>query len=232
MKFSLIILFILVNVTSAKAQFVSADEIRGAVRSYLLEQLGRNKDDVDIEFRSAISAIAVPSESFRIIAGSGTPRQLRGNVSVPVDVTSKDSVVRRMLISVRLRTFGSVMVAARQLARGVELTELDFIPQRIETTSSPDDRIIDSRSFAGMQTTKIITAGSILRECFLSPIPIIRQGDRVNLTVRSGRVVLRSEAIARESGGKGTVISVQVAGASERLRGRIVAPDTVELQAN
>jgi flagella basal body P-ring formation protein FlgA len=196
------------------------------------QQIGPTPEETNIEFRSSISPVPVPPGQKKIMVGSGAVRPLRGNVSIPVDVMVADSVVRRLLVSVRLRGFGTVLMAARQLDRGVELTGEDVVQQRVELTTLPDDCLIDVSALKGLQTARIITAGSVLRECNFNPVPIIRQGDHVSLTVRSGRILLRSEAIARESGGKGSMISVQVAGRTERLRARIVAPGTVELETN
>jgi flagella basal body P-ring formation protein FlgA len=219
-------------VVSASAQFVSADEIRNAVRTFVQQQIGPTHEEMNIEFRSSVSPVPVPPGQTKIMVGSGSARPLRGNVSIPVDVMVADSVVRRLLVSVRLRSFGTVLVAARQLDRGVELSTQDVVQQRVELTTLPEDCLVDISALKGMQTARIITAGSVLRECNFNPVPIIRQGDRVNVTVRSGRIFLRSEAVAREAGGKGNMISVQIAGKTERLRARIVAPGAVELDTN
>lgn len=232
MKLIISISLLTLLVASASAQTVSADEIRSAVRTYVQSQIGPNEEDVNIEFRSTVSPVPVPPGPTKVLVGAGDGRPLRGNVSIPVDVMAKDSVIRRLLISIRLRTYGTVLVATRQLDRGAELSDGDVIQQRAETSALPEDCLANSSSLKGMQTARIITAGSVLRESNFVPIPIIRQGDRVSVTVRSGRILLRSEAIAKESGGKGNMISVQVAGKTERLRARIVAPGTVELTAN
>ncbi len=214
------------------AQVVPAETIRQAVREYVRSQLLHAENDVVIEFRTLVSDVPVPASNCRVLAGNGTLRNVRGTVSVPVDIICNDSTVRRQLVSIRVRTFGDVYVAARQLDRSAILTEGDLLKQRVETTTLADDAIADFAACAGMQVNKILNAGTILRSCYLTPIPVVRTGDRISVLVRSGRVTLRSEGTARESGGIGSTIAIQVPGKNERLRARIVSASTAEIIAN
>jgi flagellar basal body P-ring formation protein FlgA len=215
----------------AGAQSIAPEEIRTAVRTAIEARLGEAAADATVEFRSEVRATPVASTAYHILVPALTNRP-RGSFSVPVEIESDGTVMRHIVVSVRVRTFGFVLLAARQLGRNTVLRIDDVIAQRVETTTLPDDALSTPGDCEGRRTTKLVNAGSVLRFSSLEQIPVIRRGERLMLTLRTGNVVLRTEAVARDDGAIGSLISVQKLNSRERLRVRVVGPGTAEIQLN
>ena len=226
-----ILLLLSAFVAVAGAQSVPPEAIRDAVRQSILGRLGDGAEDATVEFRSELRPVPVPSAGYRVEVPKSTLRP-HGTFSVPVEILADETVVRHMLVSVRVRTFGYVLLASHQLGRSAVLSGEDVIAQRMETTNLPEDAVSSPSECAGRRTTKLINAGNVLRRSFLEPVPVIHQGERVMLTLRTGTVTLRAEALAREDGAIGSLISVQKLNSRERLRARVVGPGTAEVQLN
>ncbi len=217
------------SLLAAPPAHVSSAEIKEAVRAHVLERLGVRPDDVLIEFRGAVRDIDVADGPVRLIVGSDGMPRVRGSMSIPVDVVAGDAVVRRLLVSLRVRTYGDVLVAARLLDRGDILRPADVVRQRVETTDLPDDRIVLWDDCTEKQTARVVTAGTVLRRSLLEPLPIVHRGERVILAVRGGAVVLESEVIATADAVLGASVIVKKPTTHERLVARAVGPKRVEI---
>ncbi|HSQ74157.1 MAG TPA: flagellar basal body P-ring formation chaperone FlgA, partial [Bacteroidota bacterium] len=87
--------------------------------------------------------------------------------------------------------------------------------------------VLDTATLAGTRTRRIVAQGSILYEDLFEPVPLVMQGNRVNVRVRAGSVTLTAEGVAREDGRKGDLIDVSVQGRGERLKAQVQNERTV-----
>ncbi len=208
---------------------VTGAEIREAVRANVMQRLSMRPDDVLIEFRGVVHDVDVSDGPVRLIVGGDGMTRFRGAMSVPVDIAAGDAIVRRLLVSIRVRTYGDVLVAARLLDRGCVLRPADVVRQRVETTELPDDLIIAWDDCVEKQTARIVTAGTVLHRSLLEPLPVIHRGEQVVLVVRGGAVVLQSEVVATADAALGQTVIVKKPTTHERLVARAIGPKRVEI---
>ena len=125
---------------------------------------------------------------------------MRGIVCLPVEITSEGKVARQMVVSLKVRLFGQVFVAGRQLERHSNISDEGIGSRYVELTSMPDDVVMHKEQLSGKRTSRIIGAGSILRESSLELIPLVFRDEHVTLIVRAGHVKLSMQGVAKEDG--------------------------------
>ena len=181
-----------------------------------------------LEFRSLPAPMTVPLADYRLSVDDVIAPTARGNMSVAVSVVAGGSLVKKVMVPFRLRTFGIIAIAARQLEQHAIVQQQDLLYQERETTTLPDGYVTDGASIEGKRTKKIITAGSVLRMDSMEQMPAVYQNADVLLIVRSGAVRVSSKATAKSDGVVGQLIQIQRQGSHERLYARVVGPGVVE----
>ena len=80
----------------------------------------------------------------------------------------------------------------------------------------------------GSCSARSLQAGDYLRACDLKAIPLVRVGDRVELTLQRGTVSVSVPATARQEGPLGKVIPVRNELTNRLINARITGPGSVE----
>lgn len=80
----------------------------------------------------------------------------------------------------------------------------------------------------GSCTARSLPAGDFLRTSDLKPIPVVRAGDLVELTLQRGTVLVSVPGTARQEGPLGKVIPVRNELTNRLINARITGPGTVE----
>lgn len=208
---------------------VKPEALRRAVEEYVRHQFLVSAQTASIEFRSLPNEIVVSNAQYSFRVAPEGPLRFSGNVSVPVEIVIKDSVERRVIVPIKVRTFGVVAFAAKQLARHGLLQKDDVEMQNVETTMLPQDVITSFEMLKEKRTTRIISQGSVLKESMMESIPLIQHDETVTLIVKSNGVEVSTHAVAKESGRRGEYIIVQKMDTREKLKAKIVNNKTVQV---
>jgi flagella basal body P-ring formation protein FlgA len=200
---------------------ISKGDLEGAVREYIASRRAACSEQSEIVFRGVPGGVEVPGEGYELHVASDTRTQWKGTVSVRVEVESGGRIVHRCLVSVLIRTYADVLVAGHPIGRHEQAGAGEVTSQRMETTLIQRPLVLDLASVEGMRTRQMLPKGSILYKDLFEPIPLVQQGDRVLVKVQSHGVALSTEGIARDDGGRGDYVSVELANRRERVRARI-----------
>jgi flagella basal body P-ring formation protein FlgA len=221
-----ILTFMLLGRTNA----VEVDEIKNAVSQYVYSRLdSAMQKDAIIEFRGGLERVIVSGKEHTLRVGLGEERKLRGIVCLPVEITSDGKVARQMVVSLKVRLFGPAFVADRQLERHLNVSAEGIGSRCIELTSLPDDVIVRREQLNGKRTSRIIGAGSILRESSLELIPLVFRNEHVTLIVMAGHVKLSMQGVAKDDGVFGSIIEVQKIDSHERIEAVVIDEHTVQV---
>ncbi len=221
-----IMTFILLGQTNV----VEVDEIKSAVSQYVFSRLDSTmRKDAIIEFRGGLERVSISGSEHTLRVGLGEERVLRGIVCLPVEITSAGKVAREMLVSLKIRLFGQVLVAGRQFERHSNVFDQDVGTRYAELTSMPDDVVMRKDQLSGKRTSRIIGAGSILRESSLELIPLVFRDEQVTLIVRAGHVKLSMKGVAKDDGVFGSMIEVQKLDSHERIEAVVIDEHTVQV---
>lgn len=231
----ILILFVLfagpVDASQARVPLLRSETVREAVNRFIMDRCDGSGDEVRVEFRSVPDSIPVGTSAYTLRVDDGGVHQLRGRATLLVDVLAEGRVDRRLVVSVTVRRFGSVLVASKQVERHATVGPKDVRLETMETTMLPEGVLGSTEGLSNLRTRRIINAGSVLTEALFEQLPIVAQGDIVKLVVRTKSVVLSLKGIAKEDGIQGSVIAVQKMGSHDRIKARVVAAGTVEVVA-
>jgi flagella basal body P-ring formation protein FlgA len=198
---------------------VPASELERVVREFLTARTGAGQ--TEIVLRAIPENIEVQGSTYDLHVAGDTRTQWKGSVSVRVEIESGGRVVHRCMIAAMVRTFEDVLVAARPISRHALPGPGDVKSVHMETTLMRRPMVLDIASLEGMRTRQIITMGSILYADLFEQMPLVQQGDRVLVKVQSRGVALTTEGVAREDGGRGDIVTVELASRRDRVRARI-----------
>ena len=216
--------------TNTETAIVDYQRIENAVRESIDSRSNCSHDDMVVEFRSRPLNIAVPVGEYSVRVPNESTDRLKGYVSIPVEIICQGKVARRLVVSCHIRTFGNVVVAARDLKKNESLDPTVVVSQRVETTTLPDDVLVDEKEVAGYRTARMINAHSILRKSTIEKVPVLRQNDVVTIEVNANGTRVTGEAIAKQDGNVGELIAVQRVGTHQRLKARVVDGHRVEIR--
>ena len=81
----------------------------------------------------------------------------------------------------------------------------------------------------GMQARRPMNAGDIFTRQHSESVPLVRQGDAVELVVDSGNMQLSTQGVALQDGGAGVRIRVRNQGSGKVLHGEVLAAGIVRM---
>lgn len=206
---------------------VRADDLKHVVRMYVAAMTAEEEGEMELTFRSVPDSVRVKSPAFTLHVERGTSLRLKGAVAFAVTVECGGVIEQRCMVTALIRTYADVYVATRMIPWRTTPSREDYRAYRMETTFMERPAITDSLQLPGTRTRRIVAQGSVLYQDMFEPVPLVMQGDRVNVLVRAGSVMLSAEGVAREDGQQGDMIHVSVQGRGERLKARVQNQRTV-----
>lgn len=189
----------------------------------------------DVEGRTTLTVLGSP----RDVAVDAADAELRGSLprgrfprsrfAVPVEVRSRGSVATTVPVWFALEIRRPVPVYARDLPAGTVLA-----PGMVSMEEKDVARLGNLLSAERMEedtlwVTRPVNAGDALTEDVVEPAPPVRRGDRVAVTLDTGRLTIQAHGTARDHGRQGELISVLVDGATAPTRGRVIQEGEVTI---
>ena len=156
------------------------------------------------------------------LTGRAAIRVLRTNPLVPgrnqLRVRAETASGHRDIpVTVVLHSFGEIPAARAAIRRGTPLQEEQFTWSWLDLAEVDGALVTDRGELAGVCAARTLTAGDRLRRNDLKSVPVIRAGDRVELRINRGGLMVAVNALARQEGCLGQTIPVR-----NELTGRLV----------
>lgn len=129
---------------------------------------------------------------------------------VPITtLVSVDGIpLKRSVVTARAEKHIAVLVAARSIARGSRIGELDLRVEQRDMSRLSNGTVLDVRSAIGKQASRAIPAGGLLVASMLESIPVIKRGDMVAIRYQSGALRIDSRGISRQDAAVGERVRV------------------------
>jgi flagella basal body P-ring formation protein FlgA len=131
-----------------------------------------------------------------------------GLVSWDVSICS-DSATKKVTIIANARAWQDQVVVARPLAYKQLLRADDFTTRRVLSDSLPAQPLLRLEQCAGEQSAADLKPGTIMIARMVDPVPLVRAGQLITITLTSGSVQIRSVGRAMEQGSLGQSIKVR-----------------------
>jgi len=214
-------------VVTTKTITISGEEIAEAARKLLVERLPWNEENVAIEIEQA-------PEDKSVAAGAGTPvlsasmaghTTPRGRANVIVTGIIDQTPIFKTTVAFNVHVFETIVVAARDIARGEKLTDDNIVLRRMEVSGfAPDSIFTATGQLAGLKAARVIRTGMPLTRQVVIVPPVVRRGAVVNIVFQTDSIRLTARGIAREDGAPGDIIKVQNVDSGREISGE-VQPD-------
>jgi flagella basal body P-ring formation protein FlgA len=179
-------------------------EVLAAIQKMIISQ-GRSAEVEDVSFDSA-AMIDIDTVELRASPlASSSPGQITSQI-IAIDGTGTE---QRFEARARLQEWRDVPTAARPLSRGTIVHEEDLQMARMNLSALPLDTMPRMQSIVGLQASRDISFGEVIRKSKVVIPPIVTSGSRVTMVYRSGPLELTASGTALDSAPPGGEVKVR-----------------------
>jgi flagella basal body P-ring formation protein FlgA len=170
----------------------------------------------------------VPLGKLELRVRPGAQNLRKGRNSLPVESVVDGQVYTTTHVSILVRVFAPVLVAAQTIPRSTQITAANSALRDREITTLGNDIVLESPT-AGMVAAVPIPEGAVVRKAWISAPPAVRSGDAVTVVVDGSCVRVTDKGIAAADGRPGDRIKVRLTGDVREVRGTVVGPGLVQI---
>ena len=153
-----------------------------------------------------------------------------GPIAVALEALSNGRIIAATSVGLRIRAIAEVLVTTATIRQGEPLTKANTTWEQREVTRMADTvTIADQDNMQVWVAGRLLIAGKTVTKRDVVLPPAVKRGDVVTLTIKCGKVTLRSTAEARQDARLGDSVSVRTPVSKEDVRARVVAPGQVEI---
>ena len=155
---------------------------------------------------------------------------LAGRVVVPVRIRTKGNHFFTTYATATIRVFERVYVTRKLLNRHHVIAEHDLTKEMREVTKLESSVFVSQNTLVDRRTRRVIGKGRIITQDMVEAQPLVRQGDRVSLTLVYGNLKVKTTGFARKDGWKGDRIRVRSPKNRSEIVGMVVSKKEVIVQ--
>lgn len=182
--------------------------LRDLLSADLAVRLALPKDDLQINFNPADQKLLNLSEPQFKFNLDGRNIHNLGTVSWEVQVIT-DSGTKRATIAANARAWQKQVTLTRPLSFKQIVQAEDLQDRRMLSDRLPDDQLLSSTQIVGQQAARDLKPGTIVTSRMMDPVPLVRTGQFVTITLAQGNVQIKTVARAMEGGSFGQTIKVK-----------------------
>lgn len=183
--------------------------LRDALIADASARLSLPVDALQIDFKAQdekVLNLAEPTFKFQIDADR--VRDL-GDVQWKVTLLSDLSSSKPMYIAAFARAWQNQIVIAKPLAYKSIIQESDVIERRTLADHLSDDPLVTKSQTVGQQAARDLKPGMIMTARMVDPVPLVKSGQYVTVTLNQGSVQIKTVAKALDGGSYGQTIRVK-----------------------
>lgn len=135
-------------------------------------------------------------------------RLVKNYAYIPVKVYDKQNALNFSVLTVRVKLYKTILVSTRNINQNEPLGSSSF-ELKLNDVASYEDKTVGSLEIKNKRSKVLIKSGTILTKDLIEEIPLINKGDKVVIHAGKDGVDISVDAISRQDGCAGDVISVQ-----------------------
>lgn len=205
----------------AEAQLLPAQQIKDAIWAAYDAQLER-PSEAKLHLEVEVDDALLPAGAVEIVPDLAAIGWGRRTVAVDLRVDGRPA--RRLQVRVTAALDQLVPVALRSIARG-ELIAADDVVDQWRRVGQP----VPPVEAGAVRAARHIRAGEVVDAGAVQPLPIIAQGDLVQIEAATEAVYVTALGIAQEDGWLGDVIAVRNESSGALVRAAVVGPGRVRV---
>ena len=234
---------------SQKAIEITSEQLLNFARKYIQENILADKYGRLAEYRSSIELAALPVKltipdgevSFRIpweTAGEVKAErsehhnviQLSQYMSIPIQIILNGKTYRTLILSLKIKLFKEVAVAAKAIPKDKILSEGDICLEERDLMPVWGVALVDRSEVYGKRAKVHISQGKIITDELIETPPIIYRGDKVNILVELPNLKVTALGMAKEDGYKGKIIRVENISSKKIINAKVISEKLVRVE--
>jgi flagella basal body P-ring formation protein FlgA len=223
-KLRFLLFIVLAAPTALAAPTQSLPAIQDAVNDFVVAQLDP-RGDYQINIAQIDPRLQLPAceKSLDIFPQSGAIKPGRNTIGIRCPSSSSWTIYSTVVV----RSFETVLVLSKQLARHERISQAHFTAETRDTSTLQQGYITDPQDILGKQAIRFMPAGSVVYSAFVSEPTMVRRGERVSIQSGKPGLLITSTGVALMDGIKGQKISVKNASSHRVIQATVVASDVV-----
>ena len=218
--------------TSVLRQYekVSAERIQEVVRGFIQETLLSEVPGAKIKTVTVSHDAVLPKGlltfRFKLLDDAVVKRSIPVHVHLYVD----GEWIKKILAVAELEMHGQVVAARRSLKKGWIVGQEDITVKSVDVSDLPSNFVRDPAAVLGMRIQKTVSALQVFRSDMVSPSPLVKRGDIVQIVIESKRLRVRTIGEVKDASGcRGDRIRVINVDSQKGVYARVIDAKTVQV---
>lgn len=205
------------------------DDIKHAVMGELKNSISEN---VEVNGIRVIKGREILREEadYRVAKLISNGHKGRNKIVFTILLLDKKNEPKDILVDVSFDIMMEVLVASKPLAAGDALTDDDFYTIRQKSTRLPADAVLKKEELEGKILKTNIGQGLVIRANYFSSQAAAKRGQKVNVIVEGGNVVVSAQGRLRNNADIGDSARVLCDTSKKEVTGILVSHDTVRVK--
>lgn len=204
-------------------------QIEEALRTWVSENMAVPLTGLSLSGIQVRTPLLVPEGAVGLEFEPLMGEDLLGSSALTLLVRVDGQVVEQTPVRVRIDGQLSVMVTARPLRLGQEVTDADVKEEMRSVAFLTGQPALRRDEVVGRQTRRALGSNRVLGLEDVEDKPSIRKGDSVTLIVRTQGMLVTCLGEALQDGRKGETISVLNSSTRKQLRGKVMGSGEVQI---
>ncbi len=199
--------------------------LQTAIEQYLLNETGHDRWRITVKLNNAIFRNASSLGPNLTVRGGRVPWTGRQKFRVSGTTSGKIVDVQATVVKIQ-----SVLFATRAIKKG-DLVSATDVEMRQHEGRVPNLALSTLDQVVGMEAKRTISANAILQENHVRAPLQVQRGETVTVVARTGGVLVRTFAIARQDGAMGDLVQIETLDSKERFAARVSGRQRLEVLA-
>ena len=144
-----------------------------------------------------------------------------------VELFKKGRFVKKVPVSFEISIDRPVIIAVQKIKRHQRITAGMLKKETRRISSNWSVTAISIKEVVGKEAKRVIRQGTVITKELIQPIPVIHRGDVVKVQLRSQGLMLTTSAYAKEEGGVGETVQIEMLKGGKKLKAKVQGPGLV-----
>lgn len=188
---------------------LSEAALREEIRKQVTARMPWTLKEAHVSIDACPTELILPDMENHLEIEPATDCDWRGSEQFRVRVLHGQEELKGFPVTVRVRVFNQVCVAAAKLKRGATLSAGDLRVETREITEIREPLFTTPDSCLGRKLTRTVLSGSVLLSGWVEIPPLVRKGEKVRILYRANETEVCVEGTSRGEGALGDRIRVR-----------------------
>lgn len=204
--------------------------IEELVIAYFTDIFNLPKSDIRLKYIHLPKEALPEGDNYRYLVETKQTSPRLGYQTVWLSVYDNKSLLKQLPVTVDLSILIDVVVATEKLKRGEKIEQNKISTKRIAVSRDYRNMIRCPDSAVGLITKQVVKEGEPLKQSILREPPDVFKGDKVNVKLVSGDLVVTARGEVKEDGLIGEKVKVFCETTRKLVYGIVQSPELVIIQ--